>query len=80
VVVESGWGPLCGGGGFLRLAPRPTQCDPHHVCSTPRPQVQHSDKTSLLSVLLEGPAGAGTTALAASAAIESGFPFVKVRP
>lgn len=41
-------------------------------------QVQHSDKTSLLSVLLEGPPGAGTTALAATAAIESGFPFVKV--
>lgn len=41
-------------------------------------QVQHSDKTPLLSVLLEGPAGAGTTALAATAAIESGFPFIKV--
>ncbi|KAI8476967.1 MAG: N-ethylmaleimide sensitive fusion protein [Monoraphidium minutum] len=41
-------------------------------------QVQHSEKTSLLSVLLEGPSGAGTTALAATAAIESGFPFVKI--
>lgn len=31
-----------------------------------------------MSVLLEGPAGAGKSALAATAAIESGFPFVKV--
>ena len=41
-------------------------------------QVRGSDKTPLLSVLLEGPLGAGKTALAASAAIESEFPFVKV--
>lgn len=41
-------------------------------------QVQHSDRTALLSALLEGPGGAGTTALAATAALESGFPFVKV--
>jgi AAA+ superfamily predicted ATPase len=32
----------------------------------------------MLSVLLEGPVGSGKTALAASAAIDSGFPFVKV--
>lgn len=57
----------------------------HPSCPDLRPrtasvlQVQHSDKTSLLSVLLEGVPGAGTTALAATAAIESGFPFVKVR-
>jgi hypothetical protein len=56
------------------LKPPPTPPAKH-----PAPQVQNSDKTSLLSVLLEGPAGAGTTALAATAAIESGFPFVKVR-
>ena len=37
------------------------------------------ENTPLISVLLEGPAGAGKTAMAASVAIESGFPFVKVR-
>jgi hypothetical protein len=40
--------------------------------------VQSSDKTPLLSVLLEGPSGSGKTALAASAAIASAFPFAKV--
>jgi hypothetical protein len=59
--------------------PSPLGCTPPPPLPPPG-QVQHSDKTSLLSVLLEGPAGAGTTALAATAAIESGFPFVKVRP
>jgi vesicle-fusing ATPase len=52
-----------------------------HLQSTLRAlvaQVQQSERTPLLSVLLEGPGGAGTTALAATAAIESGFPFVKV--
>lgn len=43
-----------------------------------RRQVESSEKTPLLSVLLEGPAGSGKTALAASVAIESQFPFVKV--
>jgi hypothetical protein len=43
------------------------------------PQVQHSDKTPLLSVLLEGPDGSGKTALAAHSAIQSEFPFAKVR-
>lgn len=43
-----------------------------------RLQVQHSDKTPLLSVLLEGPDGSGKTALAAHAAIASEFPFAKV--
>ncbi len=32
----------------------------------------------MLSVLLEGPVGAGKTALAASVALQSGFPFVKI--
>jgi len=41
-------------------------------------QVRNSDKTPVLSCLLEGPAGAGKSALAANAAIESEFPFVKV--
>lgn len=41
-------------------------------------QVRNSDKTPVLSCLLEGLAGAGKSALAAHTAIESEFPFVKV--
>eukprot|EP00898_Chlorokybus_atmophyticus_P000543 jgi/Chlat1/148/Chrsp1S00225 len=52
-----------------------------HVLSTCRTlvaQLQRSTNTPLLSLLLEGPTGSGKTALAATLAIESGFPFVKV--
>ena len=42
------------------------------------PQVRNSAKTPLLTALLEGPAGTGKTALAASMGIDSDFPFVKV--
>lgn len=41
-------------------------------------QVRSSDKTPLLTCLLEGPGGAGKTALAASMGIDSDYPFVKV--
>ena len=41
-------------------------------------QVRTSETTSLLTCLLEGPSGAGKTALAATLGLESGFPFVKV--
>mmetsp|Transcript_19370 Transcript_19370/g.31730 ORF Transcript_19370/g.31730 Transcript_19370/m.31730 type:complete len:740 (-) Transcript_19370:1150-3369(-) len=41
-------------------------------------QVRTSERTPLLSVLLEGGSGAGKTALASKAAIESEFPFVKL--
>ena len=53
-----------------------------HLLSSSRTlveQVRTGENTPLISVLLEGPAGAGKTAMAASLAIESGFPFVKVR-
>jgi hypothetical protein len=40
--------------------------------------LQASENTPLLTCLLEGPSGTGKTALAATVAIESGFPFVKV--
>lgn len=41
-------------------------------------QVRSSETTSLLTCLLEGPSGAGKTALAATLGLESLFPFVKV--
>jgi len=41
-------------------------------------QVQTSEKTPLLSVLLHGPQFSGKTALAASIALKSSFPFVRV--
>lgn len=41
-------------------------------------QVRESELTPLVSVLLSGRGGAGTTALAAEIARRSGFPFVKV--
>jgi len=41
-------------------------------------QVRSSEHTPLLTALLEGPAGAGKTALAATLGLESAFPFVKV--
>lgn len=40
--------------------------------------MRNSDKTPLLTCLLEGPSGAGKTALAASLGISSEYPFVKV--
>lgn len=48
-----------------------------NATAVPR-QCQTSEKTPLVSLLLDGPMGSGTTALAATIAIDSGFPFVKV--
>lgn len=47
-------------------------------CRTLVQQVRSSESTPLVTCLLEGPQGSGKTALAATVAIESGFPFVKV--
>lgn len=40
-------------------------------------QVRESERTPLLSVLLEGKKSSGKTALAAKLAAESGFPFIR---
>lgn len=42
-----------------------------------REEVATSERSPLLSVLIEGPAGTGKTALAALLAVHSGFPFVR---
>jgi vesicle-fusing ATPase len=41
-------------------------------------QVRTSPRTPLMSVLLQGEAGAGKTAIAAKMAVDSGFPFVRM--
>jgi vesicle-fusing ATPase len=41
-------------------------------------QVRTSDRTPLMSVLLQGPPASGKTALAAKIAVDSGFPFVRM--
>lgn len=41
-------------------------------------QVRESDRTPVVSVLVHGPAGSGKTALAATIALESEFPFIKL--
>uniref|UniRef100_A0A7S0RIV4 Vesicle-fusing ATPase n=1 Tax=Chlamydomonas leiostraca TaxID=1034604 RepID=A0A7S0RIV4_9CHLO len=49
-----------------------------HTLRTLVRQVQNSDKTPLLTCVLEGPVGSGKSAMAATVAMESEFPFVKV--
>ena len=41
-------------------------------------QVRTSARTPLMSVLLQGPPGAGKTAIAAKLAVDSGYPFVRM--
>ena len=41
-------------------------------------QVRNSDRTPLVCALLHGPSGAGKTALAATIAMQSDFPFIKL--
>ena len=41
-------------------------------------QVRQSERTPLVSTLLHGPTGSGKTALAATIAVASSFPFIKL--
>mmetsp|Transcript_15155 Transcript_15155/g.33463 ORF Transcript_15155/g.33463 Transcript_15155/m.33463 type:complete len:734 (+) Transcript_15155:24-2225(+) len=52
--------------------------DLEETCLTLCRQTIESDDTPLLSMLLEGPPGAGKTALAAHVARKAGFPFVRI--
>jgi hypothetical protein len=47
----------------------------HDFCGA---SIIQSERTPLLTCLLEGPGGSGKTALAATIGIESGFPFIKI--
>jgi vesicle-fusing ATPase len=49
-----------------------------HSCSLYVQQVKNSNRTPLVSILLEGTVGSGKTALAAKIATESGYPYVKL--
>jgi vesicle-fusing ATPase len=40
--------------------------------------LRSSDRTPIMSILLEGPSGSGKTALACQTALDSGFPFTKM--
>lgn len=48
------------------------------TCYSFAKQVQNSDKTPLVSYILEGPIGCGKTTLATTLAIKSNFPFIKL--
>jgi vesicle-fusing ATPase len=50
----------------------------HHTCRALVEQVRVSEKTPALTCLLEGGSGSGKTALAATLAIGSEFPFMKL--
>ncbi|KAH8930859.1 hypothetical protein BDL97_20G003500 [Sphagnum fallax] len=47
----------------------------HDFCGA---SIIQSERTPLLTCLLEGPGGSGKTTLAATIGIESGFPFIKI--
>jgi vesicle-fusing ATPase len=63
-------------GGFLTHGPRMQQLV--EAGKLFRDQVAESERSPLLSVLIEGPSGSGSTALAAYLAVDSGFPFVRI--
>ncbi|KAJ9527852.1 hypothetical protein QJQ45_005501 [Haematococcus lacustris] len=49
-----------------------------HIMATLRTLVHDSDKTPLLTCILEGPVGSGKSSMSATVALQSEFPFVKV--
>lgn len=63
-------------GGFLTHGPRMQQLV--EAGKLFRDQVSKSERSPLLSVLIEGAPGSGSTALAAYLAVDSGFPFVRI--
>lgn len=63
-------------GGFLTHGPRMRQLI--EAGKMFRDEVKRSERSPLVSVLIEGPPGSGTTALAAWLAVDSGFPFVRM--
>ena len=62
-------GMVSPGAGFEKL---------HHTCRSLVEQVRVSEKTPMLTCLLEGGSGSGKTALAATLAIGSEFPYSKL--
>lgn len=63
-------------GGFYLYGPQ--MVDLHKTCLEFIKSVQNSEKTTLLTVLLEGVNGSGKTAIAAKLAMESQFLYVKM--
>ncbi|CAK9224078.1 unnamed protein product [Sphagnum troendelagicum] len=53
----------------------PLEICSHDFCGA---SIIQSERTPLLTCLLEGPGGSGKTTLAATIGIESGFPFIKI--
>ena len=49
-----------------------------NTCKTFVDQVEKNEKTNLISLLLEGEVGCGKTSLAATVALKSGYPFMKI--
>lgn len=63
-------------GGFYDYGPKFSEL--FQRCKDFINEVKHSEKTQLLSILLEGEQRCGKTALAAQLALQSDFPFVKM--
>jgi len=66
----------CARGGIVQYGP--ALANLMQSASSLMSQLQQSERTALLSVLLEGTSGAGKTALTATLALRSDFPFIKL--